>query len=60
MARSFATIARASSNLPHLLIARGEKAVWAGKAWTVLNRQKQLCRRFVKLTFEEIGLADRL
>ena len=40
-------------------IARGENAVWGGKARIVLNGQEQLRRRFVKLTFEEIGRADR-
>ena len=42
---------------PHMGIARGEKAVCGGKAWMVLNGQEQLRRRFVKLTFEEIGHA---
>jgi hypothetical protein len=34
MARSFATIARASSSPPHLLIARGEKG---GMGWKGLD-----------------------
>ena len=38
----------------HLRIARGEIAVWAGKAGMVLNGQEQL-PPLRRLTFEEIG-----
>jgi hypothetical protein len=55
MARSRATIAPRFAEPPHMGIARRENAVRRGKARIVLNGQAQLRRRFIKLTFEEIG-----
>ena len=36
-------------------VTGGEKSVRGGRAWIVLNGQKQLRRRLVKLAFEEIS-----
>jgi hypothetical protein len=58
MARSRTMVARIVEP-PYMGVARREKAVCAGKAWIVLNRQEQLGGCFVKLPFEEIGRADR-